>query len=143
MLFKRVSRSSPEVAYIVVQNVSGSTLTAGYGCAFDTGASVDGVRVSRVGTDRLQSFAGVADSDIASNAYGLVQVYGYRSSALIWSSTGSSATGDNLTVTASQYGLTPAASVGTSKAFGFLCEAVSASSSSPYQTTAKVFLRAL
>ena len=143
MLFKRVSRSSPEVAYVVVQNVSGSTITSGYACAFDTGASVDGVRVSRVGTTRLQSFAGVADSDIADQAYGLVQVYGYRSSALIWSSTGTSATGDNLTVTASQWGMTPATTGGTAKAWGFLCEAVSASSSSPYQTTAKVFIRAL
>jgi hypothetical protein len=143
MLFKRVSRSNPEVVYIVVQNVSGSTITAGYSAAFDVGASVDGVRVSRPGTARLQSFAGVADSDIANNAYGLVQVYGYRSSALIWSSTGSSAAGDNLTVTASQWGLTPAAGTGTSKAFGFLCEAVAGSSSSPYQTTAKVFIRAL
>ena len=143
MLFKRVSRSNPEVVYIVVQNVSGSTITAGYSAAFDTGASADGVRVSQVGTDRLQAFAGVADSDIANNAYGLVQVYGYRASALINSSTGTSATGDSLTTVASQWGLTPAASAGTSKAFGFLCEAVSASTSSPYQTTAKVFIRAL
>ena len=143
MLFKRASRSQPEVAYMVVQNVSGSTITAGYSCAFDVGASVDGVRVSRAGTTRLQSYAGVADSDIANNAYGLVQVYGYRSSALIWSSTGTSAAGDNLTVTASNWGLTPAAVAGTSKAWGFLCSTVTASSSSPYQTTASVFIRAL
>ena len=143
MLFKRVSRTSPEVVYMVVQNVSGSTITAGYSAAFDVGASVDGVRVSRPGTERLQTYAGVADSDIADDAYGLVQVYGYRSSALIWSSNGSSAAGDNLTVTASQWGLTPAAGAGSSKAWGFLCEAVAASSSSPYQTTAKVFIRAL
>jgi hypothetical protein len=143
MLFKRASRSSPEVAYVVVQNVSGSTITAGYSSAFDVGASVDGVRVSRPGTTRLQSFAGVADSDIADSAFGLVQVYGYRSSALIFSSTGSSASGDNLTVTASQWGLTPATTGGATKAWGFLCEAVAASSSSQYNTTAKVFIRSL
>ncbi len=143
MLFKRASRTAPEVAYAVVQNVSGSTMTAGYAAAFDVGASVDGVRVSRPGSERLQTFAGVADADIADDAYGLVQVYGYRASAQIYSSTGSSAAGDNLTVTASQWGLTPAAGAGASKAFGFLCEAVAASSSSQYNTTAKVFIRAL
>ena len=80
---------------------------------------------------------------IANNEYGLVQVYGYRSSISIYSSAGSSATGDNLVVVGDQWGLTPAASVGTSKAFGFLCEAITASSSSSFNTTAKAFVRAL
>jgi hypothetical protein len=143
MLFKRVSRSNPEVVYIVVQNVSGSTATAGYSVVFDVGANVNGVRVTQASTADLQAYAGVADSDIANNDYGLVQVYGYRSSAYIYSSTGSSASGDNLTVVNAEWGLTPAASVGTSKAFGFLCQAITASSSSQYHTTAKVFVRAL
>lgn len=56
--------------FIVVQNVSGSTITAGYSCVFDVGASVDGVRVSQADTADLQAFAGVADSDIADSAYG-------------------------------------------------------------------------
>ena len=46
MLFKRISRTDAETIFIIVQNVSGSTLTAGYGCVFDTSASVDGVRVT-------------------------------------------------------------------------------------------------
>lgn len=143
MLFKRVSRSSPEVAYIVVQNVSGSTLTAGYSCVFDVGASADGVRVSQADTVDLQAFAGVADSDIANNAYGLVQVYGFRSSAYILSSAGSSAAGDNLNTANGSWGLTPVASTGSAKAFGFLCSAITASSSSAFNTTASVFIRAL
>jgi hypothetical protein len=143
MLFKRVSRSQAETVFIVVKNVSGSTLTAGYSCVFDVGASVDGVRVSQADTADLQAYAGVADSSIADSAYGLVQVYGYRASAYIYSSTGSSAAGDNLSVVNSDWGLTPATSVGTSKAFGFLCEAITASASSQFHTTAKVFIRAL
>lgn len=143
MLFKRISRTDAEKIYIVVQNVCGSTITQGYGCCFDVGASVDGVRVTKCETTDMQAFAGVADSDIANNAYGLVQVYGYRSAVSIYASTGSSATGDNLTVVGDQWGLTPATSVGTSKAFGFLCEAISASSSSQYNTKAKAFIRAL
>jgi len=143
MLFKRISRDNPEVCYIVVKNVSGSTLTAGYSCVFDVSASVDGVRVTQASSTDLQAYAGVADSDISDSDYGLVQVYGYRSSAYIYSSTGSSVAGDNLSVVAAEWGLTPATTGGASKAFGFLCEAVSASSSSQYHTTAKAFIRAL
>lgn len=143
MLFKRISRTDAEKIFIVVQNVCGSTITQGYGCCFDVGASVDGVRVTKCETTDMQAFAGVADSDIANNGYGLIQVYGYRSAVSIYASTGSSVTGDNLTVVGDQWGLTPATSVGTSKAFGFLCEAVSASSSSQYNTKAKAFIRAL
>lgn len=143
MLFKRTSRDNPEVAYIVVKNVSGSTMTAGYTCVFDLQTNVDGVSVSQADAADLQAFAGIVDTDIANGAYGLAQVYGYRSSAYIYSSTGSSAAGDILTVVANEWGLTPAATSGTSKAFGFLCAAVSASSSSQYHTTASVFVRAL
>ena len=143
MLFKRISRSSPETVYVVAKNVSGSTITAGYSAVFDVSASVDGVRVTQASSTDLQAYAGVADSDIANNAYGLLQVYGYRSSIYVYSSTGSSAAGDNLTVVADKWGVTPAATGGTAKTFGFLCEAVAASSSSQYHTTAKAFIRAL
>ena len=143
MLFKRVSRAQPEQVFIVAKNVSGSTLTAGYSAVFDISASVDGVRVTQASSFDLQAFAGVADSDIANNDYGLLQVYGYRSSVYLYSSTGSSVAGDNLSVVAAQWGLTPATTLGTGKSFGFLCEAVAASSSSQFHTTAKCFIRAL
>jgi hypothetical protein len=152
MLFQRINRSDAEKIFIVCQNVSGSTMTAGYAAAFDTGSSVDGVRVSQPTKDAINAFAGVADADIANNAYGLIQVYGYRSSIYISSSAGSSATGDPLMTVASNWGLRPfygGCGVGVSsctmgyKAFGFLCEAISASSSSTFATTAKAFIRAL
>lgn len=142
MLFQRVNRSDAEKIFIVALNVSGSTMTAGYACVFDVGASTDGVRVTKAQAATLQAFAGLVDSDIANSAYGLVQIYGYRASGYLYSSTGSSAAGDNLTCVA-QWGLTPATGAGTSKAFGFLCAAVTASASSQYFTTAKVFVRAL
>ena len=40
-------------------------------------------------------------------------------------------------------GVTPQATSGDAKSFGFLCEAISASSSSQYNLTAKAFIRAL
>lgn len=143
MLFQRVSRANAEKVFIVAKNVSGSTATAGYPLVFDVGASVDGVRVTRASSTDVQAFAGIADTDIANNDYGLLQVYGYRSSIAIYASTGSSVAGDNLVCVASQWGMTPATTGGTAKAFGFLCAAVAASSSSQYLTTAAAFIRAL
>lgn len=145
MLFKRVSRAQAETVFMVVKNVAGSTLTAGYACVFDVSASVDGVRVTQASTTDVQSFAGVADSSIADGAYGLIQVYGYRASAYIYSSTGSSAAGDILQPVGASWGLTPVGvtNPAPSKSYGFLCEAVAGSSSSRYNTTAKAFIRAL
>ena len=143
MLIKRINRSSPEVIFMAVKNVSGSTVTAGYSTVFDVSASVDGVRVTQASAADLQAYCGVADADIANGEYGLVQVYGYRSSVYVYSSTGSSAAGDNLLPVAAEWGLTPAATGATAKAFGFLCAAVSGSSSSRYHTTAAAFIRAL
>lgn len=143
MLFKRISRASAETIFVVAKNVSGSTLTAGYSAVWDVSTSVDGVRVTQASSTDLQAYAGVADSDIANGDYGLLQVYGYRSSVYLWSSTGSSAAGDGLNTVAAKWGLTPVVSAGTGKNFGFLCAAVTASSSSAYYTSAKAFIRAL
>lgn len=143
MLFKRISRSAAEVVYMVIKNVSGSTMTAGYSGVFDVSANADGVRITQASSTDLQAYAGIANADIANNAYGLLQVFGYRASAYIYSSTGTSASGDELTVVANEWGLTPQATSGDAKSFGFLLEAVSASSSSQYHTTAKVFVRAM
>jgi hypothetical protein len=143
MLFKRISRTAPEQVFVVVQNVHGGTATAGYWVAWDT-SSPDGVRVSQQGAATLGACAGVVDSDIAQNGFGLIQVYGYRASAYIYSSTGSSAVGDILMPVASEWGCSPYVyAQTTTKGFGFLCEAVSGSSSRQYPTPAKVFVRAL
>ena len=143
MLFKRISRTTPEAVYVVAQNVAGATLTAGYSCVWDTGASANGVRVTQAATNTVGCFAGVADSDIANNAYGLIQVYGYRATTYIYSSTGTSATGDVLNLVNAEYGLTPVIGTELKKSFAFLCESVAGSSSSRYHTNAKAFIRAL
>ena len=147
MLFKRISRSSAEVVFVVCRNVSGSTVTAGYHVVWDVGASADGVRVSQADTADLNAYAGIADSDIADGDYGLIQVYGYRSSAFIYSSLGTSQAGTTYDVINGQWGVTPTAgdaSSGVNKAFGFMCATVvSSTTSSQYGVTAAVFVRAL
>ena len=143
MLFKRINRTLAETVFMVVKNVSGSTLTAGYSCVFDVSASVDGVRVTQASSTDLAAFAGVADQDIADSAYGRIQVWGYRSSAYIKASTGSSVAGDILVPAAASWGMTPATTSGSARGVGFVCEAITASSSSQFATTAKVFIRAI
>ena len=143
MLFQRINRTDAEKVFMIVQNVSGSTATQGYNVVLDVGANTDGVRVTQASSTDLQAYIGAADKDIANNAFGLVQVYGFRTDLFIHSSVGSSVAGDELTITADQWGVTPQATSGDAKSFGFLCEAISASSSSQYNSTAKAFIRAL
>lgn len=146
MLIQRVNRSDAEKIFVIAKNNSGATLTAGYPAYWDVEMTTpDGVSVTNSATSTtLQAFAGVADADIANGAYGLVQVYGYRSSAQIYASTGSSVKGDNLVVVNGAVpGLLPATTGGTAKAWGFLCAAITASTSSQYGTSAAIFIRAL
>ena len=144
MLFQQPSRTDAAKVFAAVKNNSGATMTANYPAFWDVEMSTpDGVSVTNSGTSTtLQSFAGVVDADIANAGFGLVQTYGYRASARILSSTGSSVAGDNIGPTTGT-GLLPATTLGTSKAFGFLCSDVTASSSSQFYTTANIFLRAL
>jgi hypothetical protein len=146
MLFKRISRTSAEQVFIVVQNVSGSTMTAGYAVTWDLSASVNGVRVTRANTATRNAFAGVVDADIANGDYGLIQAYGYRSSAYITRSTVKvSAAGESLECVNSDWGLMPALTVASPFAtYAFICETVTSTSGTANSwTTAKIFLRAL
>ena len=147
MLFKRISRASAETIFCVVKNVSGSTATAGYHVVWDVAANVDGVRVTQATTGDLNAYAGIADSDIADGDFGLIQVYGYRSSAYIYTSAGTSTAGTTYNVITGEWGVTPTAATASPanlKAFGFMCATVvSSATTSQYHTTAAVFVRAL
>ena len=116
-------------------------------CAFDVGASVDGVRVTQCTSTELSAYAGVADADIANSAYGLIQVYGYRSAVFVKRSANSAtiAVGSGLLPQDGEWGLLHQATSGTAKSFAFLCEAIADSSdtSSTYAANFKGFIRAL
>ena len=145
MLFKRVSRTTAETVFVVVKNVSGGTLTQNYSCVWDT-STADGVRVTQSGAASRTLFAGVADADIANNDYGLIQVYGYRSSAYISYSSVSIVIGDSLgTGVAASWGLERLAAGGTGSALqvAVAMEAVASSTAVAHYTNAKVFLRAM
>ena len=60
-------------------------------CFTTTSGSTDGYQVVAPATSQVQTFAGIADADIADAAVGLYQCYGYRDSVRIFA-TGSSQT---------------------------------------------------
>lgn len=94
MIFKRLNRTDPETMFIVVRNSEAATLNKDATCAWETNsASVDGVRVRQPDTSHEGSVVGIIDADIADTAYGLVQVYGYRSSSRIFQTNTSQDTG--------------------------------------------------
>lgn len=96
MLIQQLNRSDAEKVFISVRCVSASSITRGYGaCLAIAGNSFDGnaaiLSDSDGNANDLPGFVGVADADIAVNAYGLVQVWGFATSVLI-SHVGSSIT---------------------------------------------------
>jgi hypothetical protein len=85
MIIKRVNREDPERVFIVMQaneaNIAADDIVA----LETTAASVDGVKVVQPATalQAAHGVVGVADAAIGSGSYGLVQVYGYRSTSRI------------------------------------------------------------
>lgn len=56
-------------------------------------ASIDGVRVRQPDTGHAGSIVGIIDADITDGSYGLVQVYGYRSTSKVFQTNTSQDTG--------------------------------------------------
>lgn len=95
MLFKHSARGD-ERAFMTVKNVEATSITLGMGVALCIGttASFDGtssVRPASGTAANLPGFLGVAVQDIASNAFGLVQIFGACASVLL-SNVGTSVT---------------------------------------------------
>jgi hypothetical protein len=102
-LFKRLNRTDPEQIFIVVLANEGAALTKDATCQWEVAsASVDGVRVRDVDTANEWCFAGVVDAATADGAYGLIQIYGYRSSSVVFQTDTSQTTGLPLVPVAGQ-----------------------------------------
>ena len=92
MQFQRVNRTNAEKAFGVCENRSGATVSGNYPvCFVAVAGSNDGYMVTTPTGVCVQTFAGVADADIADAAVGLYQCYGFRDSVRIFA-TGSSQT---------------------------------------------------
>lgn len=82
-----LTRTDPERILINVQNISGDTMTTGFGVCLavgneDVAASADGVGAVLFTADAElnPSFVGVSKADIADNGYGLVIAWGFADS---------------------------------------------------------------
>lgn len=108
MQIQQVNRVDAEKVFILIKNVDGGgSITTGMGAQLtQLAASFDGISSVRSVAAAYNGFMGVAVQDIAINAFGLVQNWGYCSSVQI------SGVGTSITVTAGDY-LKPSTVVGT------------------------------
>ena len=148
MLFKRVTRTDPEQVFIVVLNNEGATLSANATCQWEiASASVDGVKVRGIDTANAYAFAGLVDASLADQTYGLIQIYGYRSTSAVLTTDTSITTGVPLVAPVAQTYLQSENSVYTSNAnftrapiWGVLLESITTSTGT---VSRKIFLRSM
>lgn len=81
MQIQAVNRTDADKVYVNFTNKSGATLTLGYAVALTTlAASLDGNQAISPAANSSKSFIGIAASDVANNAVGKAQAYGYVAS---------------------------------------------------------------
>ena len=83
MLFKRLNRTDAERVFSVFQANVANIAADDVVQLEMTAASVDGVKIVQPTSAQLNGTVGIADAAIANGAYGLVQIYGYRSTSRI------------------------------------------------------------
>lgn len=83
MLFKRLNRSDAERIFCVFQANEAGIAADDVVQLELTAASVDGVKITQPNTGELFATVGIADAAIANGAYGVVQIYGYRSTSQV------------------------------------------------------------
>jgi hypothetical protein len=149
MIFKRMNRTDPEVIHVIVQANEGSAIPVNSCVQLDISTNVDGVKALQPNTGELFAFLGVTDQAISDQDYGLVQVYGYRATSIVFQTDTTQATGLVLAPTAGQYRFGTVASTMASNTtvtlqpiFAVLAESVNSSTASAL-VSAKIFLRGL
>ena len=148
MIFRHTRRTVPESVFIVVQANANFDQDDSVACETATGLA-DGLVAKAPAAGELYAFIGVADTQISSGYYGLVQVYGGRNTSRIFQTNTSQALGAALTPVAAVAYLQSIATTTASNAsvtqqpiFGCLLETI-ASTVSSVTISARVFLRAL
>ena len=145
MLFKQIDRAGPEQAFILCRNTSGGALSAGVPVFWETDAVTDGNAVSQNVSDMdFSLFAGITDSALSDDDYGLLQVYGFRTSAYMSAASAGCAFGIPLIPVDGQDYLTDATS-STAHTFNFvsLVETIGAAAANSTVLQFNVFIRAL
>jgi hypothetical protein len=144
MIFQRINRGDAEKVFCVQQNVSGSTLAVNTACVWDTSTSADGVRVLLPLASTLSCIVGITNAAIADSAYGLVQTYGFRATAVVNRDTTATVAGDILVPIASSGAMTRVGGSAADGYSGFVTAGYAvASTNATLASTSKVFIRCL
>ena len=83
MIFKRINRTDAESVFIVLQANEAGVAADDVVQLELVAASVNGVLIVQPNAAELNAVVGIADAAIGNGAFGLVQVYGYRSTSRI------------------------------------------------------------
>lgn len=146
MLFRQANRTDPEQVFIVVRNTSGGTISANAPVYFETDAVTDGNAVSQaIGLlGGLSLFAGILDQALVDDAYGLAQVYGFRTSAYASAASAGCAPGIPLIPVAGQNYLTDSTSAANTYGDAVkLMETIGASGANSAVLQWNVFIKAM
>lgn len=147
MIFKRLNRTAPEQVFAVFKaNEAGISADDVVQVSVSGGAATpDGVGIEQPtgsATIATNGAVGVADAAIGNGAYGLVQIYGYRSTSRVLGLLTSIAAGTTLRpVSDADYFETAAPHIAIAPTF-FLLDSVPQSASTG-TTSAKIFIRSM
>lgn len=90
MQLQAVNRTDAEKIFGNFTNSEGATMTTGYAvCMTTVVASVDGNKAALPGTGNVRTFVGITDTDVADDAVGRFQSYGYNGSVYFYASANS------------------------------------------------------
>lgn len=145
MIFKQTNRTSPENVFIVCRNVSAATISAGIPVEWDVNVSTDGNAVTAAkSASPAGLFAGINDASLADSAYGLVQTYGFRTSAYVSAASAGNAPGVFLAPTNGIFtDQTMSAATTSGHVFVSLMETVGAAAGASATLQYNVFVRAM
>ena len=142
MIFKRLNRTSPEQVFAVFSGGEAG-IAADDAVQLQT-ASANGVNLEQPTTSpALQLTVGIADAAIASGGYGLVQIYGYRSTSRVLLTGASITPGGTLALVADQDYLETAASGAKGLLPVFAAVDSFASSGTTATASGKIFIRCM
>ena len=146
MLFQRINRTDPEKIFMVVK--AGEALLAGRPVALHFTGTDDGLLgfTANAAPDAT-STVGIADAAVASGDYGLVQCYGYRTSAKVQGGSDADPLAHDILAVMSESsgGLSQSVSVGeiTANLPMFICAVSASSASSAAYQDMPIFIRCM
>lgn len=143
MLFKRLNRDLPEQVFIVVQNNEAAPMDKDATCQLDLTTAVDGVKARDVDDGQQYAFLGIVDANIADGNFGLVQVYGYRSSSNVVRTNSDLLAGYPLTPVTAVHHMAQVSTVAATALAAVWAVAAESSTSGTGSASPKIFIRAL